>query len=75
MKSIKIFWVDSRMIVGGWQQQSEFKSLEPTKVESIGFIIEDNKNYITICHSFDGDCYAGVLTIPKCCITKKKILK
>jgi len=70
-------WIDSTAI-RGWQHGSSMtdKYAEPSKICSIGYLIKETKDFITISTSVSNNGnMMDPLTIPKCAITKKKKIK
>lgn len=70
MKLVSIEWLDSKGVINEWEYIDEIKPLEPVKCISVGFLIEDNKQYKTIVQSIGDSQILGRMTIPTCSITK-----
>lgn len=68
---VYVEWVDSSGC-SGWRFMSESRGIDP--VLSIGWLIDDNDEYLTItAHvTTDRNQSHGALSIPKCAIRKRK---
>lgn len=70
-----IRWIDSSSRQG-WQK---FSTLKPDVIETIGFVLEETDDYITITDSVADrealfECVDYMLTIPKFAITQIRIV-
>ena len=74
-KIICVEWLDSRGVTSEWEILEDLEELRPVVITSIGYLLSENKGYITICQNISPDQVAGRITIPKRCITKRKYLK
>jgi len=74
MKVVSIEWIDSVGITERWEVDDEITSLKPTKVISVGFLIDDKKKYKTIVQNIGRNQVLGRMTIPSCSITKMEEL-
>lgn len=74
-KIVKIHWFDSHGIEGSWELKNELSLLLPVEVFSIGYLIDDNKDYKTIAQSVSEEQVLGRMTIPTCCIKKIVVVK
>jgi hypothetical protein len=76
-KKIYVEWIDSNTIIGwtfGKNLTDEFA--EAGKICSIGYLVKDTKEFITITTSISiNGSVMDPLTIPKCAILKRKTLK
>jgi hypothetical protein len=50
-KLVKICWHDSKGVVSSWEYKDELSPLLPVEVFSVGYLIDDNKDYKTIAQS------------------------
>lgn len=81
MKIVEITWIDSKGITSEWEFLNDSKSMPPCICHSIGYILEDKKDYITIVQSYDKESnkdhnqIMGKMTIPKCSIKKTRKIK
>lgn len=76
-KKVLIEWVDSSSI-RGWRHDSEMTDsfAEPAKIQSIGYLLKDTKDFVTITTSVSEN--GGImdpLSIPKVAITKRKTFR
>ena len=74
MKLVFIKWIDSKNGPEGWEYLDGLEALKPILCSSVGFLIDDNKDYKTIAPTIGGDQVLGRITIPTCAIKKIKIL-
>ena len=68
MKLVLIEWVDSMAGHNGWECLNELESLLPARPTSVGFILEEIEDYITLVQTVDDTQILGRITIPKHCI-------
>lgn len=76
-KKVLIEWVDSSSI-RGWRHESEMTDslAEPCKIKSIGYLIKDHKDFVTIATSLsENGSMIDPLSIPKCAIIKKRFIR
>lgn len=59
-----IKWIDSCGVTDRWEVYKELTPLKPMYCKSIGFLIDDNKNYKTIAQSISNNQLLGRMTIP-----------
>ncbi len=76
-KAVLIDWIDScsfgRQL---WRDAEESKQLTPSKIQSVGFILAESKQHITLTGSMDEEDHVhGCHTIPRGCITRIRRLK
>lgn len=74
-KIVKIHWVDSYGVEGTWESWDELPPFLPVEVFSIGYLIDNNKNYKTIAQSVSETHILGRMTIPIGCIKKITIIR
>ncbi len=75
MKLVLIEWVDSAF-AQGWMSKRAAKSHRFSKITSIGILLNDDSEKVTIMQSVsDKDDAGDGLTIPKCCIKRMRKLK
>ncbi len=72
MQKVEIEWIDSKGVTSSWEYLDEVAPLEPSVVNSIGYLLEDNKDYKTLVQSVSADQVLGRLTIPAGNIKKVK---
>ena len=75
MKLYLIEWRDSKS-VQGWRHYEDI-NLEPLLCTTVGFVVAEDDKDITVGASFceASEAYAEIVTIPKECIVKKKLIK
>jgi len=75
-KALYIEWLDSCSLRNAWNEFDEFKGTKPTLCKTIGFLVDENTDAITLA----GSCCAeeglvsGDMTIPKCAIKKRRVV-
>ncbi|HUX57122.1 MAG TPA: hypothetical protein VMV77_09115 [Bacteroidales bacterium] len=75
----KIKWHDSQSD-DGWTFYKERKNVYPMIITTIGYLIYENKTMIRLAMSLGQNTngynqqFNGTITIPKCCIIKKRLL-
>lgn len=72
-KKIYLEWYDS-YIRDSWESEEDAKSIcAPLMVcRTIGWLFDEDKDQITICHTYNPFMVMGLLHIPKCCIKRLK---
>ena len=72
LKEIRIIeWVDSSTSrINGWIAHRDYDPVKCISATTVGFIIYEDTNIITIAHSISEDEYLGEISIPKCSIIK-----
>lgn len=72
-KAVYLEWTDSSAFKG-WQYPGV--DTTPSKICSIGYLLEDKPDHIVITTSLSNTgSFMDALTIPKCAITKRKALR
>lgn len=74
VKIARIEWTDSKSI-DGWEYLEDIKDHKPAHCVSIGYQIAETKDCVVLVSTLGGKQILGRLTIPKCCIKKRKYLK
>lgn len=75
MQKVEIEWIDSKGITPDWEFLDKIAPLEPCVVKSIGYLLDDNKDYKTLVQSVSAEQVLGRLTIPAGSIKKMKKCK
>lgn len=73
-----ITWIDAESQAAGWRDLEESRisaAKELPTVLSVGFVIFDGKNHLTLMHSDGGDEHIHAIKIPKRWIIKRQILR
>jgi len=75
-KAIYIEWEDSSAMAGRvWQEREQVSEQELCRCSTIGFVINETKDSITIAGSMESNDYvSGDMTIPKSAIRKRRIV-
>jgi hypothetical protein len=74
MKVVQVEWLDSVGMTPEWEYKDEVKSLKPVSPTSVGFLLEDEPDHVTILQTDSENQLLGRLTIPKISITSMKNL-
>lgn len=61
---IEIKWNDSNASDSIWESFDDLESLMPVQCNSVGYLIEDNKDYKTLAQSMSHNQVLGRITIP-----------
>jgi len=79
MKTVYLEWVDSTSWCGNaWKSKDTLlKESEVDRCKTIGFVLKEDAESITVVNSFNSDCElaSGDVTIPKCAIRKRRIVR
>ena len=79
-KAIYIEWVDSISTTGNvWVTTDSIKRQGIDRCTTIGFVVHEDKESVTVANSFDGQAFerqhvSGDMTIPKCAIRKRRVV-
>ncbi len=71
LKIVYLEWIDS-VSSGGWQSQDGVPDMT---VKSVGLLVAEDKKTITISTSIYGKVSESPLTIPKCALIKRRVVK
>jgi len=79
IKLVEIEWLDSKGVTDRWEYLSEIEYMEPNVCTSVGYLLNNTKNYKEICQSInngspDNIQVIGRMTIPTCSIKRIKQL-
>ena len=83
MKLVEIEWVDSSNAAGGtWHHKDDIDHGKNLSCRSVGWMLHDQKEYIVIvAHQSFGNAdgslrqVGGDMTIPRCAITKIRVIR
>jgi len=70
LTKVEIQWIDSKGVTSSWEHKDDLESLEPVLVTSLGYLLEDKKEYKTIAQSVSADQVLGRMSIPVVSIKK-----
>ncbi len=76
-KLVSFEWFDAAG-AAGWMSQLERNTfgLKPIKVQTVGWLIKEDKESITVCHSQSSEDHTnGYITVPKGWIKKRRNIK
>lgn len=74
-KIIIIKWLDSKAAPHEWEYRDDLGTLEPVTCTTLGFIVKETKDYITIAHTISDNQVLGRITIPRGCIKNKTSIR
>jgi hypothetical protein len=74
-KLFKIEWVDSHGGCEDWIHREDLKPLGVVTCVSVGFVIDETEDCITLSHTVSDNQILGRLSIPKVAIKKQRRLK
>ena len=66
---VRLTWLDSATVDQTWIFKDQ--GVEIDKITTVAFVVREDDESITICHSYGTAQVSGVLTIPKCSITER----
>jgi hypothetical protein len=69
MKMKKVSWIDSKTVLS---QITEDELPKPCVIDSVGFLVEETDEYITLARERIDSDWRGVIAIPKCCVKEIK---
>jgi len=73
MRKIYIEWYDAYSRDAWESAESIQKSCEPLMLcKTVGFLLNEDNNHLTICHTYNPFLVMGSLHIPKCSIKRLK---
>jgi hypothetical protein len=63
---VQVTWVDSRRDSGDWEYLDEFKPMIPAKVETVGFLLANTEEAVTLAFTIaDNGQYCNLICIPQ----------
>jgi len=65
---VEIKWSDSKADDATWEYFDDLKPLMPVQCHSVGYLLEDKKDYKTIVQSISHNQILGRISIPVGCI-------
>tara|TARA_R100001460_G_scaffold2262_4_gene7481 strand:+ start:3126 stop:3398 length:273 start_codon:yes stop_codon:yes gene_type:complete len=67
---VKVVWKDIQGLDETWVDMGDMSQFEPVSVETVGWIVVESKEYITVLSSLSADKTFGgsVTSIPKGCV-------
>lgn len=73
-KIVYVEWTDSCALDGVWKARSNIEDLDPNPIVSVGIIIRDEKDFLTIAAHVSQHQIAGEMCIPRACIKSIELL-
>lgn len=76
-KLLKVEWLDSHMPSSGWKPMDNMDTPVDMPIVTVGFLISQTKTMIRLAASVgdfgtENEQVTGIISIPKCCILRKK---
>lgn len=68
-------WTDAVGGVGTWTAESELEARECVLVRSVGWVIGEHEDRITMVSHRYPDASCGDMTIPKVCIVSRRLIE
>jgi len=65
---VEIKWSDSKAGEPIWEYYDELEPLMPALCNSVGYLLDDNKDYKTLAQTISNNQVLGRITIPVCSI-------
>lgn len=75
LRLISVDWIDSKGVTGEWEFADDLEPLEPSRCTSVGFLLEETKEYKTLAQTISQEQVLGRITIPVQAILKQRRLK
>ncbi len=72
MKFEYIEWIDSYSEENTWEFREDIKPIYPILCRSVGFLEEENDDYVVLAHSITDKQVCGRMSIPKVCIKRRR---
>ena len=78
---VMVIWIDAHTLGHGWRPVASIKKQPPLTIRSVGWLIEDEPDYVTLAasidaeHPSDANDIDGDIRIPRGCITSVVVLK
>lgn len=73
-KMVLIKWCDSVGITGEWEFIDDIEKMKPHICFSVGFLVDNNKDYKTLASSLNKNQVIGRITIPERSILSYKVI-
>ena len=67
-------WIDSASLTSPWSSPQDIADLEPAIVHTVGFLINETNDFITLVSSVTDDAAGGDVTIPKVAIKDRRVV-
>lgn len=74
MKLVKVSWVDAT-VRSGWHHWEDKETLEPVMVDTVGWVVDSNKRFVTLTQTVCSIAAGNLTTIPRGWIKRMKRLK
>lgn len=74
MKIVQVAWIDAQHPCGEWLHLDALKGPLPV-IQSVGFLVHEDKHKLVLAVSTDGQHVSGEMTIPKVCVKKRKVMR
>ena len=76
MEKLYVKWLDSVVIEKtGWMFKEDYEELEPSVCETIGFLLSDKNDYITLAQNISDNQLLNIITISKMIILEQETLR
>lgn len=75
MKIVLIEWRDASSHSVRWTDKKDFEDAYADHCVSIGVLLRETDEEITVCLSLSESCYSQAITIPKGCMKRIRVLR
>ena len=69
-----IQWIDSASLTSPWSSPQDIADLEPAIVHTVGFLVNETNDFITLVSSVTDDAAGGDVTIPKVATKDRRVV-
>ena len=69
-----IQWIDSASYAVPWSSPQDIAELEPVVIHTVGFVVNETDEFITLVSSLTDDAAGGDVTIPKVAIKDRHLI-
>lgn len=65
-------WIDSASYATPWSSPQDIAELEPIVIHTVGFVVNETDEFITLVNSLADDAAGGDVTIPKVAVRQRR---
>lgn len=74
-KLLVIDWIDSKGATNAWEFRESLEPLEPSRCTTVGFLLEETREYKTLAQTVSDEQILGRITIPSRAILRQRRLR
>lgn len=71
-RMVLVEWLDSKRAADGWEHLDDPTAVEPARCSTVGFLLEEHKDYVIVAPTISRTQVLGRVVIPTCSILKKR---